>query len=124
MPDGSTYQGGYTAGLRSGHGRFRWANGAVYEGQFLCNNTHDQGTYELAGQYSYTGRWTHNQADPVGPAAGAVLRGTAGGPAEYSSPAADSGTNLPTDPAAGPDTQQAACPNGPTDGTQTTSAWI
>ena len=54
-----SYKGEYRNGLREGKGKIHYENGDWYDGDWLNNNRHGEGTYYYhALQATYTGQWT------------------------------------------------------------------
>jgi hypothetical protein len=52
------FDGTYRDGQRSGFGRYRWTPAELFEGHYVGDLPHGQGTIEIAGK-SYSGRWNH-----------------------------------------------------------------
>ena len=50
-------------GKKHGHGKFNWADGSTYDGEFLNNNIHGQGVYEWADGRKFEGAWKNNKMD-------------------------------------------------------------
>ena len=47
-------------GKKVGRGKFIWADGSVYEGDFLDNNLHGKGVYTWIDKKAYDGEWINN----------------------------------------------------------------
>jgi hypothetical protein len=54
---GNTYTGNFSHGCFSGHGTYRWKNGAVYTGQWRANRMHGDGVYTDAQGHVWTGKY-------------------------------------------------------------------
>ncbi len=46
---------------RTGKGMYIWANGEIYEGDFLCGKLHGNGIYYLSNGTKHIGRWIHGE---------------------------------------------------------------
>ena len=47
-PDGSKYEGQWVDDMRHGNGTYTYVNGDVYSGEWTGNNRHGQGVYTYA----------------------------------------------------------------------------
>ncbi|KPI88115.1 hypothetical protein ABL78_2802 [Leptomonas seymouri] len=54
---GSTYKGAFARGCFSGHGTYRWRDGAVYCGQWRANRMHGEGVYTDAQGHIWKGKY-------------------------------------------------------------------
>ena len=50
----------YVCGERNGHGKFTYATGGSYEGNFINNKQQGQGTYDYGNGAQYTGQWEND----------------------------------------------------------------
>jgi hypothetical protein len=94
QPGGASYRGSFDAGRKQGHGRKTFANGDVYEGQWIrdtrdgsgryifgprspwvgdvyagqwrADKMHGIGTYQWAGNESYSGDWHEGRPSETG----------------------------------------------------------
>ena len=55
--DGSEYSGEWHAGEMSGHGTFVWANGDRYDGEWRDSHEHGHGIFTWADTSVYDGEW-------------------------------------------------------------------
>lgn len=54
-------------GLREGHGKFYYADGGVYEGEWLQNRMNGNGTlYYMSGKVAYEGNWVEDKFEGQG----------------------------------------------------------
>lgn len=60
-PDGSSYNGSVSEGVRQGKGRMNWPDGMVYDGQWLADKRHGQGRFTTGDGTSYEGKWFNDQ---------------------------------------------------------------
>ena len=51
---------------KSGQGKFKWADGSTYEGQFEDNNINGKGIYTWGDKRKYIGDWKNNKMDGHG----------------------------------------------------------
>jgi len=57
-PNGDSYIGDINAeGKREGHGVYIFANGDLYQGQWLSDKKHGEGTFKYSNGESYHGQW-------------------------------------------------------------------
>ena len=66
---GTCLQGDWQQGARTGTGTYVWANGTRYEGAFLDNRLHGEGTIHYADDQTRSGLWTRGQLTEERPAA-------------------------------------------------------
>ncbi|OWM82463.1 hypothetical protein CDL15_Pgr002037 [Punica granatum] len=64
--DGCVYEGEWRLGMRHGSGKISWPSGAVYEGEFSGGYIHGTGTYTGSGGFIYKGRWRLNLKHGLG----------------------------------------------------------
>ncbi|XP_028400088.1 ankyrin repeat and MYND domain-containing protein 1-like [Dendronephthya gigantea] len=65
-PSDAFHEGSYKAQNRSGHGLFRWSNGACYEGEFIDNKRHGEGRQEWPDGSSYQGQFRQDVREGYG----------------------------------------------------------
>ena len=53
------YEGSYVRGLKEGHGKYTWADGTTYEGEWINNQVNGYGIYREKGGAGkrYYGQW-------------------------------------------------------------------
>ncbi|CAJ1340401.1 unnamed protein product [Effrenium voratum] len=69
----NSFKGSWSQGLRSGYGKFQFANGAKYEGQWTDNIKHGEGRYTFEDGRVYVGEFvSDNMATPSSPEAEAT----------------------------------------------------
>merc|ERR1712113_998359 len=51
---------------KHGRGRFEWASGCRYEGEFDANDMHGDGVYMWSDGRGYSGQWVRNAMAPTG----------------------------------------------------------
>lgn len=64
--DGFIYEGEWRRGMRHGYGKLSFPSGAVYEGEFSGGYMSGQGTYTWPGHMTYKGRWRLNVKHGLG----------------------------------------------------------
>ncbi|XP_073140062.1 phosphatidylinositol 4-phosphate 5-kinase 9-like [Henckelia pumila] len=64
--DGSEYEGEWRHGMRQGYGKLQWPSGALYEGEFSGDYMHGTGTYTRPDGMTYKGRWRLNLKHGLG----------------------------------------------------------
>lgn len=64
--DGCTYEGEWRRGMRHGDGNILWTSGAIYNGEFLGGYMHGNGTYVGPDRLTYKGRWKLNLKHGLG----------------------------------------------------------
>lgn len=57
--DGTTYEGGFAAGLRSGKGVMRWPNGRIYDGDWANNIFNGTGRMKMPDGRTYEGEYVN-----------------------------------------------------------------
>lgn len=99
----NSFEGHFAQGLRSGYGKFQFANGAKYEGQWSDNVKHGDGRYTFEDGRIYTGEFVLDNmatpfANPQESTSQALNLGGADNPVRRCVEIADlSGFCLPTD---------------------------
>ena len=74
--NGAVYEGEWKAGKQEGRGKFRWDDGDEYEGEFKADQIEGHGTYRFANGDVYEGEWMAGKQEGRGTkwsAAGAVV---------------------------------------------------
>ena len=74
--NGAVYEGEWKAGQQEGRGKFRWDDGDEYEGEFKADQIEGHGTYRFANGDVYEGEWMAGKQEGRGTkwsAAGAVV---------------------------------------------------
>ncbi|XP_010267271.1 PREDICTED: phosphatidylinositol 4-phosphate 5-kinase 9-like [Nelumbo nucifera] len=64
--DGCVYEGEWRRGMRNGVGNIQWPSGAVYDGEFSGGYMHGTGTYSGPDNIIYKGRWRLNLKHGLG----------------------------------------------------------
>jgi len=64
--DGSEYEGEWMHGLRHGIGIFKYKDGGKYRGQWFNDLKHGQGRFDFANGDSVLGIWTHDRLNGLG----------------------------------------------------------
>ena len=59
--NGDTYEGQYQHGKPHGEGKSTYANGDTYEGQYQHDKRHGEGKYTYANGTTYEGQWQHGK---------------------------------------------------------------
>eukprot|EP00900_Chrysochromulina_parva_P025953 jgi/Chrpa1/7992/Chrysochromulina_OHIO_Genome00003271-RA len=74
--NGAVYEGEWKAGKQEGRGKFRWDDGDEYEGEFKADQIEGHGTYRFANGDVYEGEWMAGKQEGRGTkwsAAGAIV---------------------------------------------------
>lgn len=62
----ATYVGHYRMGHKDGQGTLSWADGSIYDGQFVQDSQEGEGTFKWKSKHIYSGQWFENQMNGAG----------------------------------------------------------